>query len=63
MARIEENRKKGDTIMLKRMIKRLVKKHGMKGLLVMVGDYAVQATKSKEDDKIWEEVKALLDSF
>ena len=61
--KFEENRKKGDTIMLKRMIKRLVKKHGMKGLLVMVGDYAVQATKSKEDDKIWEEVKALLDSF
>ena len=63
MGRIEKNRKKGDTIMLKRMIQRLVKKHGMKGLLVMVGDYAVQATKSKEDDKIWEEVKALLDSF
>jgi len=49
--------------MLKSIIKRLVKKHGMKGLLMMVGDYAVKATKSKEDDKIWEEVKALLDSF
>ena len=63
MARFEENCKKGDAIMLKSIIKRLVKKHGMKGLLMMVGDYAVKATKSKEDDKIWEEVKALLDSF
>ena len=49
--------------MLKRIIGKLVKKHGMKGLLIMVGDYAVKATRSKEDDKIWEEVKALLATF
>ena len=49
--------------MLKRIIGKLVKKHGMKGLLIMVGDYAVKATRSKEDDKILEEVKALLDTF
>ena len=49
--------------MLKRIIGKLVKKHGMKGLLIMVGDYSVKATRSKEDDKIWEEVKALLDTF
>ena len=49
--------------MLKRMIARLVKKHGMVGLLLMIGDYAVKATKSKKDDKIWEEVKVLLESF
>ena len=49
--------------MLKRMIQRLVKKHGMKGLLILVGDYAVGATKSKKDDEIWEEVKALLEEL
>jgi hypothetical protein len=41
----------------------MVRKHGMVGLLMMIGDYAVKATKSKEDDKVWEEVKALLETF
>lgn len=49
--------------MLKRIIGRLVKKHGMVGLLMMIGDYAVKATKSKKDDEVWEEVKMLLESF
>jgi len=49
--------------MLKRMIQRLVKKHGMVGLLMMIGDYAVKATKSKKDDEVWEEVKTLLETF
>ena len=49
--------------MLKRVIGRLVKKHGMVGLLMMIGDHAVKATKSKEDDQVWEEVKVLLESF
>tara|TARA_R110000751_G_scaffold193788_1_gene299265 strand:+ start:156 stop:305 length:150 start_codon:yes stop_codon:yes gene_type:complete len=49
--------------MLKRVIGRLVKKHGMVGLLMLIGDYAVKATKSKKDDEVWEEVKTLLDTF
>jgi len=49
--------------MLKRLLQRLVKKHGMKGLLLMVGDHAVKATKSKKDDEIWEEVKMLLETM
>ena len=49
--------------MLKRMIQRMVRKLGMKGLLILVGDYAVGATKSKKDDEIWEEVKALLEEL
>jgi len=49
--------------MLKRVIGRLVKKHGMVGLLMIIGDYAVKATKSKKDDEVWEEVKTLLDTF
>ena len=39
------------------IIKKLVKKHGIKGLLIIVGDNAVKFTKSKEDDKIWKQVK------
>jgi len=46
--------------MLKMIIKKLVKKHGMKGLLIIVGDNAVKFTKSKEDDKIWKQVKKVL---
>ena len=49
--------------MLKLLIKKLIKKHGMKGLLLVVGDYAVKATKSKEDDKIWAKIKKVLSSL
>ena len=49
--------------MLKILIKKLIKKHGMKGLLLIVGDYAVKATKSKEDDKIWAKVKKVVNSL
>jgi len=49
--------------MLKRLISRLVKKHGMVGLLMMIGDHAVKATKSKKDDEVWEEVKTLLEAY
>lgn len=40
--------------MLKKVIGRLVKKHGMKKLLIMVGDWAVSASKSEKDDEAWE---------
>ena len=40
--------------MLKRMIRRLVKKHGMKGLLIMVGDWAVKQAKKESDAEAWE---------
>ena len=40
--------------MLKKLISRLVKKHGMKKLLIMVGDWAVSASKSEKDDEAWE---------
>ena len=49
--------------MLKRVIRKMVKKHGMVGLLLMIGDYAVVATKSKKYDEICEEVKTLLESM
>ena len=46
--------------MIKLLIKSFIKKHGMKNLLMMVGDYAVKSTKSKKDDKVWTEVKKVL---
>ena len=46
--------------MLKLLLKKLIKKHGMKGLLIIVGDFAVKVTKSKEDDKLWAKVKKSL---
>ena len=46
--------------MLKLVIRKLVKKHGLKKLLLLVGDFAVKATKSKKDDEIWNKVKKLL---
>ena len=42
--------------MLKRLFKSLVKKHGMKGLLIKIGDWAVKSSPNKEDDKAWNEV-------
>ena len=49
--------------MLKRIIGRLVKKHGRVGLLMMIGDIAVAQTKTKKDDDIWAKVKELLENF
>ena len=47
-------------ILLKMTISKLVKKVGMKKLLILIGDLAVKATKSKEDDKVWAKVKKVL---
>ena len=41
---------------LKKLIRRLVKKHGMRNLLIMVGDWAVSASKSDKDDEAWETI-------
>ena len=46
--------------MLKLVIGRLVKKQGLKKFLLLVGDFAVKATKSKKDDEVWNKVKKLL---
>lgn len=46
--------------MLKMIIGKLVKKHGLKGLLFKVGDLAVSITKSKKDDEAWSKAKAFL---
>jgi|TARA_Y100001951_G_C11284567_1_gene267733 hypothetical protein len=49
--------------MLKKIIGRLLRKHGMVGLLILIGDVAVKQTKSKTDDEIWAKVKELLETF
>ena len=49
--------------MLKKIIGRLLRKHGMVGLLILIGDGAVKQTKSKTDDEIWAKVKELLETF
>ena len=49
--------------MLKIVIGKLVKKHGLKNLLLKVGDLAVKITKSKKDDEAWEKVKKALNEL
>ena len=49
--------------MLKAILAKAIKKHGLKGLLIKVGDVAVKATKTKDDDKVWAKVKKVLDTL
>ena len=42
---------------------RLLKKKGSIALLIFVGDFIVKQTKTKEDDKMWKEVKKVLKKF
>ena len=49
--------------MIKLLLSRLLKKHGSVGLIVIVGDFITNKTKSKQDDKMWAEVKKVLKKF
>ena len=49
--------------MFKALLAKAIKKHGLKGLLLKVGDVAVKATKTKDDDKVWAKVKKVLDTL
>ena len=49
--------------LLSAYIGKKVKKHGLKGILIKVGNLAVKATKSKKDDKAWAEIKKVLDKL
>ena len=46
--------------MLKIIIAKFVKKHGIKAILIKVGDVAVKVTKTKKDDELWAKIKKLL---
>ena len=47
--------------MLKVLVGKFVAKHGIVALVLKVGGWAVKATKSKKDDKVWEKVKEVLE--
>ena len=49
--------------MIKFILGRLIKKHGLLGGLVVVGDLAVKLTKSKKDDKAWAKIKKVIKSL
>ena len=49
--------------MIKLVLNKLLKKHGSIGLFILVGDFIVGKTKSKQDDKMWVEVKRVLHKF
>ena len=49
--------------MLKVLLAKAIKKHGLKAILIKVGDVAVKATKSKKDDEVWEKVKKVLEEL
>ena len=49
--------------MLKILLAKAVKKHGLKAILIKVGDIAVKITKSKKDDKAWVKIRKLIESL
>ena len=49
--------------MLKILLAKAVKKHGLKAILIKAGDIAVKVTKTKKDDKVWAEVKKVINSL
>ena len=49
--------------MLKILIGKFVKKHGLRAILLKVGDIAVKVTKTKKDDKAWAKVKRVVNSL
>ena len=49
--------------MLNLIIGRLIKKHGILGVLVVIGDLAVKITKTKKDDKAWAKIRKVIKSL
>jgi hypothetical protein len=49
--------------MLKVLVGKFVAKHGIVPLLLKVGGWAVKATKTKDDDKVWVKVKKVLEEL
>ena len=49
--------------MLKLLLAKAVKKHGLIAILIKVGDIAVKVTKTKKDDKAWAKVRAVIESL
>ena len=49
--------------MLKVLLAKAVKKHGLIPILLKVGSIAVKVTKTKKDDEVWAKVKKMLESL
>ena len=49
--------------MLKILLAKAVKKHGLKAILIKVGDIAVKVTKTKKDDIVWAKIKKVISSL
>ena len=49
--------------MLNLILGRLIKKHGVLGVLVVIGDLAVKITKTKKDDEAWAKIKKVIKSL
>ena len=49
--------------MFKALLGKAIKKHGLKGILIKVGDTAVKITKTKKDDEAWVKIKELIESL
>ena len=49
--------------MLKILLAKAIKKHGLKAILIKAGDIAVKVTKTKKDDKAWAEIKKVIESL
>ena len=49
--------------MLKLLLEKAIKKHGLKAILIKVGDIAVKVTKTKKDDKAWVKIRKLIESL
>ena len=49
--------------MIHLLLGRLIKKHGLLAVLVIVGDLAVKMTKTKKDDKAWAKIRKVIKSL
>ena len=49
--------------MINLILGRLIKKHGVLGVLVVIGDLAVKITKTKKDDKAWAKIRKVIKSL
>ena len=49
--------------MLNLILGRLIKKHGVLGVLIVIGDLAVKITKTKKDDKAWAKIRKVIKSL
>ena len=49
--------------MLKVLLAKAIKKHGLKAILLKVGDIAVKVTKTKKDDKAWAKIKKVVETL